>query len=1244
MKILAIRIKNLASLEGITEIDFTKPPLSTAGIFAITGPTGAGKSTILDALCLALYGRTPRYLEAKEQGIELRDGKNGLINQGDHRGILRDGTGVGSAEVDFIAVDGCAYSAIWRVRRAKDKAEGSMQADSLELKNLDTGISFPGTKKVIASEIERLIGLNFEQFTRSVLLAQGEFTAFLKAGKDDKSSLLEKLTGTQVYSQISQRIFESHKAEEQQLRDLNLKREGILTLTTEELVSLQEKNKAAKEIINLKQKQIVVFDKEINWHHQRKSLGDQLELAVKLVKETNEIKQNFSVRLALFRNVELVQPARKLIDDLGNVVNQLTTKNANLSEIEHALSELNIQLESCVTLIATAAQSCEEKTKEYDDGKPLLAHARALDVKIGGKAEQILDAEKLATIAAGNTLEKASVIRGTKEKSALLVSSVNELQHWKTANEVRQPIAEHETLIISKLSDAQEQLAHSHNLFRQMQGLSDDIAAESKKLESLKVAAEPLKLQLKEKQEHGVQLRAKLSEVDTTKLEAEKLFNDTNLVDLNTAQGHWEILTDRITSFNNIAKRLKADQATHADKLPQLEKATEALGILKTKKETSLQLLQKAQLSVTESVESLRGHLSEGEPCPVCGSNKHPYADHNPQLDAVMQQLEAENKHYEKDYEQELMLCSSLQEKLLHLQKAIESGTEEIAEKESSLNVLKSNWKSYPVYDTIKKIADDNKAEWLLKKTEVVKALQKSLQTQLSTYNTQKKELDELQKQERYFEQQVNENLTVTSKSEQAIEFLKQKLNNSKTDQERFNHSLQQIKTSLEIYFSNEEWFNKWQNDPEAYEENITKFSARWREQIKKLGDDEADLHITRATLEEQEAHLKNFVEEQQSKQTILTGLQQQHKELLRQRQMIFNGAEADQVETTLKAAEEESLQNLECRKASDRNIRTKMVKTGATAEQLKKDLIQLQEQEFAARHNIENWIATFNQKQGLSFDMDKILELLQHTTEWIEEESKILRAMDDAITQTQSVLRERTTRMHEHEKLRFGERNLEELEILRGQANTGMQQATQEQAETQLLLQQDEANRIRIGDLLNAIDAQAIITDNWAKLNDIIGSADGKKFRQIAQEYTLDVLLGYANIHLQSLSQRYLLERIPNTLGLQVLDLDMGNEVRTVFSLSGGESFLVSLALALGLASLSSSRMKVESLFIDEGFGSLDPATLNIAMDALERLHNQGRKVGVISHVQEMTERISTQVKVSKLSNGRSKVEVVTV
>jgi exonuclease SbcC len=206
--------------------------------------------------------------------------------------------------------------------------------------------------------------------------------------------------------------------------------------------------------------------------------------------------------------------------------------------------------------------------------------------------------------------------------------------------------------------------------------------------------------------------------------------------------------------------------------------------------------------------------------------------------------------------------------------------------------------------------------------------------------------------------------------------------------------------------------------------------------------------------------------------------------------------------------------------------------------------------------------------------------------------------------------------------------------------------QAHDAAAAHRLGIAQDNDKRQRAHAMLAEIEQQEAIEQRWARLNELIGSADGKKFRNYAQQFTLDVLLGYANAHLNHLSRRYQLERIPNnsapSLALLVRDQDMGGEMRSVHSLSGGESFLVSLALALGLASLSSNRVRVESLFIDEGFGSLDAETLRVAMDALDGLQAMGRKVGVISHVQEMTERISTRILVQPSAGGKSVVSVL--
>jgi exonuclease SbcC len=328
--------------------------------------------------------------------------------------------------------------------------------------------------------------------------------------------------------------------------------------------------------------------------------------------------------------------------------------------------------------------------------------------------------------------------------------------------------------------------------------------------------------------------------------------------------------------------------------------------------------------------------------------------------------------------------------------------------------------------------------------------------------------------------------------------------------------------------------------------------------------------------------------------------------------------------------------------KADRDQLQIDITRTGTQKEQAEKDMASLQQLTESFFKKIQEWLTEFNERNTQAINTDKLAQLLTLSPGWIETERAAIRAIDDAITQSLSVLQERTTQLQQHEQQRLSERSEAALNALLTSVKTDLQHQVQEKNEIGFRLQQDLLNKQKIGDLLGFIEAKAQVVVNWARLNEVIGSADGKKFRQIAQEYTLDVLLSYANVQLEILSRRYLLQRIPNTLALQVLDQDMGDEVRTVFSLSGGESFLVSLALALGLSSLSSSRMHVESLFIDEGFGSLDPATLNIAMDALERLHNQGRKVGVISHVPEMTERIPVQIRVSKEHSGRSKVEVV--
>ena len=306
---------------------------------------------------------------------------------------------------------------------------------------------------------------------------------------------------------------------------------------------------------------------------------------------------------------------------------------------------------------------------------------------------------------------------------------------------------------------------------------------------------------------------------------------------------------------------------------------------------------------------------------------------------------------------------------------------------------------------------------------------------------------------------------------------------------------------------------------------------------------------------------------------------------------------------------------------------------------QLEKELVRLTAVLQQDELKINEWLTL--QKETYA----ELEQLLSKDKNWILAEKQALSALKEKETVFQAVLSERRQKKEEHQQAPLKPDTTESRESL---AETLTACTAAKEAETGRLAQievtiQNHIKGIeRIAGIKKELEEKTSIYENWAKLNELFGSQTGTKFKEIAQGYTLDVLLLYANRHLQDLAPRYELQRIPDTLALQIVDLDMMGEVRSVHSLSGGESFLVSLALALGLSSLSSNRMNVESLFIDEGFGSLDMDTLRIAMDALERLQMQGRKIGVISHVAEMTERIPAQVQVVKTGSGRSKVQVM--
>lgn len=993
MKILAIRGRNLASLEGEFEVDFTVDPLLSAGIFAICGPTGAGKSTILDAMCLALFARTPRTDQAKENNVRLRDVNDEVLPQSDPRFLLRRGTASGYAEADFLALNGHRYRSRWSVGRARDKESGRLQSPRLTLYNIDKEEEVQGTRSELQARVVELIGLTFDQFTRSVLLAQNDFSTFLKAEQGEKASLLEKLTGTELYSAISRMIFEKNTVAKEAFEKVQARIQGIELLTEEAEQELQTRLK----------------ESEVSLSALEKAKTEQQTLQ-EAVKQTNQ-------QIAS-RQVQQKEAADKLVKATALLSNAR-------KEYEQGVAE---------------EQQSEAAFKALQQE---LQQARKLDVRLDEATRSVKETETRLRDALQRKKEGEDKLKSAQTRQQQIVKEIANLTEWRKRYEQKESIAEQLTALLLHLDAA---------------------------------AAARLTIVKSDKT------------ITATKQTATRLVSQLTAIH-QTAENKQAALRKTEEQIALSEKELKAQDMTSIDK--QIEE-------VRLKRENLL--VEQARQAVSGDVMELRKKLQEGVPCPVCGSTHHPVnLSHSGEKDNTLAQAIA---------------AMTLQIQQLNTRKTAYTAAEQ------QLNQLRRQ--QLQLHKELTE-ADHTRTDLL--------GRQKLAETQIAR--------------------------------EEAI----------RTDnQETLNKSL----SAANRLFGNDDWQKAWQQDPDTFRDTLTTFARQWHNNTEKLQLLQREQSAQKAACESYASFLPSLIKQaeevtelHEKNRLALTSLQAERSKLL-------HGKPADQVEQEHNRHQEKLKERL-------KHLQQIQTEQSGVADQLK---------------GISEQIALDLEKASADLSIRQ-----QALSDWME-------AWNQA---------------HEGES----------LEVILPRIN-------QEKNEYAFRLRTQLENKQKIASQQEELNACRLESERWAKLNELAGSADGAKFRRIAQGYTLDVLLNYANVQLRDLSRRYRLERVPETLALQVIDKDMCDEVRTVHSLSGGESFLVSLALALGLSSLSSNRMKVESLFIDEGFGSLDADTLRIAMDALESLRTQGRKIGVISHVQEMTERIPAQIRVNRAGNGRSFLEVI--
>ncbi len=1241
MKILWIRGRNLASLEGGFVIDFTREPLLSAGIFAITGPTGSGKSTILDALCLALFGRSPRQAAARESGVELRDGEAGSLTQGDPRTILRKGSAEGSASAAFAGLDGNHWESAWNVRRARNHPSGKLQDYTLQLTNLTSGIPFPGTKTEILRETERLIGLTYEQFTRSVLLAQGEFTAFLKANRDDKASLLEKITGTSIYSRISETIFSRSREADASLKELHDRLSGIYLPGEEQIRQLEREEKQGAAEVEAFGKQRDKLKKGLEWHRQRESLEEEGHEAGIRLAAAEAALEAAAGRESHLRLVEKTQPVRPLIHSLREKRESCLQKQKAEEAITALKEAAAKEQEELAAGIKTAEEAAQAAAAVTVATRPLLLRARELDTLLSGQHQKATEAVAQKSTALERHQQLAEEFGSQAKALENLRREKTGLEEWLRENEPRRGIAENATLIVSLLENAlsfRKEAAELTDLTGRAEEKALLLHKEKKQLEER--AAEKEK-QIRELIGQWEEVRERMAAIPAEQLSEAQKLHTAEMVRTSAMCSCWSRLYELTVRKSELEREWTDHRSALAKEGEDLERCAEEAGKLEVSHKQALRMVNQARLATAGNVEKLREQLLPGEACPVCGSIGHPWAEEKSRVHAMLGELENEELRLGRIWQEKVKEQARLTQSCRHHRDAIAKAQGDMARIDVVIGQVTAEWKEWNPGEELLSLPAETREGYLEKSTEQHRSKAEEAGKALEGHKKLTEAADRIRKNLDETRTHLNRAKEELSAATGDIRLLESENRERASQREKTAARYREIMNTAGTHLIQPGWEVKWADNPEAFTAKLKSFADAWNAGTGRLHE----VSREETGLETECKNLGNRVAEAAGNLSQTECREKEAKEELaaakQERQLLFEGKEAGAVEEELARREETCNQRLRELRNKAEIIKSGIAQQEGSLRQLREDRNNLNTEIDSLSLRIREWLRQFSERESFPVDEEELNRLLAYPPEWVTAERTALQQLRDDLLQARFTWEERSKKLQQHLAKGAGTEDKTATESLLAETEETISQKNTQLSDIRFRLRSIQENKKVAGNLVQEMEIRGETAGKWKKLNDLLGSADGKKFRQIAQEYTLEFLLVYANVQLKELTGRYRLEVIPGSLALQVVDRDMGDEIRSVHSLSGGESFLVSLALALGLASLSSNRMTLESLFIDEGFGSLDPQTLGIAMDALERLRNQGRKVGVISHVQEMTERIRTQVRVVNKANGRSSVEV---
>ena len=1126
MKFQKLTIHNIASIEDAV-IDFEAQPLASSDVFLITGKTGAGKSTILDAICLALYNETPRLKNTLMEGkSKLPEDDEMTIK--DPRQIMRRGTGEAYASLTFIGNNMVHYQATWSVSRARQKPNGNLQPKHWTLKNLDTNLIL-NKDLDIKAEIQQAIGLDFQQFCRTTMLAQGEFTRFLNSKDNEKAAILEKITGVDIYSKIGAKIFKITQDKEKDWKSAQNKIENITILSSDDIREREE---------------------------MLKNLNTELQ-TLNATHNTNETKKQW-----IEENNKLEQD---IIDSNTNYTKaKAFVENDDFKHRETTVTEWNATIEARQWLTEKNNAEQTKETQEKELAKLQIQYINAL------KGLNFIKKE-LNNIQSQITDTQAH-IDTEKDKAIIYKNEQTISSNLKAIHNGRKNI-----------TDKQKELGTKQN------HLTNTLIPN---FEVEKLKAETAQKEFNNQEDILKEQEVILANFNLPNLYKQQGDNNNLISKIDSAKTLIKDLEDKKTQREETRKKLDERHTEIEAKQAESGKLDSPLAEAKIKMEASKEAFEKQKDSIDKFATAIRHKLHIGDTCPLCCQTINKALPLEEDISKLVSEFEASFKNAEKAYDSLKDEKNRLEAEIkaenitYNRDKATFDNDKSVANAESAaLNACRL-WgietlddTTLTKLDTLKESTENN-LEVLKTKITEAEAQSKNVEALRKIVDALNTKKDKANEDKRTAEKAVNNCESQISIINTSIE------ENEKLVNEAYNRVKEAITTA--------NWAIDWNTSPLEFAEALKASAETYAANEKRITELNSTYKLDKTNKDNISVVINRIKEAMPSWGEITTD------------GILFQNNLLDLVN---------NISRLQTTTITQLNNAIELIKEN--------------------RDKLDKF---FKEKTHLS--IDKLLELNKLSSEQITEEQEALQESRTNMATTLSLLNEaqKNYETHQTNKPTLTEDDTLENIIARdenikleiGQRNQKIGAINQE-------LKADKENKEQRDKLLEDANAKKEIYLKWAQLNSLLGDSEGKTFRKIAQSYVLSNLIHSANFYMKSLTERYTLKVVPGTFMITLEDAWDGFTPRAASTISGGESFLVSLSLALALSDIAEN-LSVETLFIDEGFGTLSGDALQNAINTLRNLHTKaGRHVGIISHVEELKEKIPVQIQVNQEANSSS-------